>query len=274
VLDPARFVADVAKHRVTHTYAVPFEMAKVVERVEQRGERLPSHLRTIVLGSAPITRPFLRRLRAIVSPETDVWCAYAMSEMLPVSTVESREKLAWDDEGDLVGRPIPGARVSVGDDGELSVAGPNLQRAYLGREPTEWHATGDLARVDDDGRIVLLGRKKDMIIRGHHNVYPSLYEDRIASIEGVSRCAFVGLETSDHADERIVLVVEPNAGKAAEEVRAAVERALRDGSCAIDSYALPDRVVAFPLPFGGRSNKLDRTKLRELVLARGGIDAQ
>ena len=272
--DPRRFVADVERLGVTHTYGVPFEVARVVDELEKNRKRLPDSLRVMILGSAPIHRSFLGRLRSVIGEDTDVHCAYAMTEMLPVSVVESREKLAYEGGGDLVGRPVKGAFVAVAEDGELHVTGENLCRGYLGKLGTAWHGSGDLARVDDDGRIVLLGRKKDMIIRGHHNLYPSLYEDKITALPGVSRCAFLGIDTEDHADERVVLAVEPLPGRDPEAVRLAVLRAIDDGSAGLDTFAKPDHVVACAMPHGGRSNKLDRVRLRSEIaekLAHGRL---
>ena len=100
--------------------------------------------------------------------------------MAPVASVDMMEKLAWQGEGDLVGAPLPGSRARIGEDGELYVAGDQLCDRYLGSKSLTEVATGDLARLDDDGRIVLLGRVKDMIIRGRFNIYPALYEGKIA----------------------------------------------------------------------------------------------
>lgn len=265
--DALRFIKDVARYRVTHIYAIPFELLAVVAHLERSGGQLPAHVRAIILGSAPVRPAFLTRLRAVCAPATDVWCAYGMSEMFPITLVESREKLAFDGEGDLVGPPVAGAHVEVAEDGELWVSGPNLFAGYAGQPPLTRLATGDLARQDADGRVVLLGRKKDMIIRGRHNIYPALYEDTIARIPGVQNCALVGLATPDQADERLVLAVEPQAGVDAAELRRRVERALADGSCPIDAMARPDRVVVCTLPRTGRSHKIDRRRLAEQVAA-------
>jgi len=263
-----RVLMDLAFHRVTHLSAVPFELAAVVATLERTGARLPDHLRAVVLGSAPVLPAFLVRLRAVCGAATDVWCAYGMSEMFPVALVESREKLAYVGEGDLVGHAVDGAHASLAADGELVVSGPHLFAGYAGLPATPTHASGDLARIDPDGRIVLLGRKKDMIIRGHHNIYPALYEDSVAAVAGVEACAFVGLPQPDQTDERVVLAIEPRAGENAEALRRRVVHALADGPQAIDRFALPDHVLVCRLPRSGRSHKIDRARL-----ARWAADA-
>src|SRR5260221_9806706 len=103
-----------------------------------------------------------------------------MPEMVPVERVNVHEKLARPDGGDLVGAPFAGVQARLAADGELLLSGPHLCAGYVGQPSVTEHATGDLAAIDEHGRIVLLGRKKDMIIRAHQNVYPGLYEPTIA----------------------------------------------------------------------------------------------
>jgi acyl-CoA synthetase (AMP-forming)/AMP-acid ligase II len=172
------------------------------------------------------------------------------------------EKLAWEGEGDLVGAPLPGARVRIGEGNELFVAGDWLCGRYLGKEPLMEVATGDLARLDDDGRVVLLGRAKDMIIRGHYNIYPALYEGKIAEIPGVARCALIGVWDERAGDERVVLVLEPAADVTdPAQLTRRVELALR-ADALVDTLALPDEIVVMPLPESGRTHKIDRNTLR------------
>jgi acyl-CoA synthetase (AMP-forming)/AMP-acid ligase II len=175
------------------------------------------------------------------------------------------EKLAWPGDGDLVGAPLPGALVRIDKGGELYVAGDRLCGRYLGGEPLTEVATGDLARFDDAGRIVLLGRSKDMIIRGRYNIYPALYEEKIAEIAGVARCALIGVWDERLGDEHIVLVVEPTAAEPdANRLRRRVDRALR-ADALIDGLALPDEVVVMPLTESGRAHKVDRDALRQKI---------
>jgi len=143
--------------------------------------------------------------------------------------------------------------VRVADVGELFLSGPNLCKGYLGDPDHTELATGDLARVDD-GRLVLLGRKKDMLIRGKFNLYPGLYEPAITALEGVREAAIVGVPDPETGDEEVVLAV---VGTIPEP---ALRRRLRE---ILDAEALPDRIVYLPeLPFSGRGRKLDRGVLR------------
>jgi acyl-CoA synthetase (AMP-forming)/AMP-acid ligase II len=107
-----------------------------------------------------------------------------------------------------------------------------------------------------------------MIIRGYHNIYPSLYEEHILSIPGVENCALVGIPSNDEADERVVLAIEPRVGEDAKRLHARVAKALRDGTCPIDAFAQPDRIVVCNVPHSGRAFKLDRRLLAEMVSAQ------
>jgi acyl-CoA synthetase (AMP-forming)/AMP-acid ligase II len=107
-----------------------------------------------------------------------------------------------------------------------------------------------------------------MIIRGHHNIYPALHEPVVECLAGVRRCAMVGVFDERRADERVVLVVEPEEGVDGDRLRHEVERALRDGPSRIDDAATPDLIIAMSLPVTGRSQKVDKDALRALARER------
>ncbi len=250
------------RRRATHAFFVPSDLHRLVTYCEQHSRSFPNSLRQIALGSGPVDRALLARLRPHLPQATRVRSIYGLTEMAPVACVDMTEKLAWRGNGDLAGAPLPGVRVRIGEGDELYVGGGWLCDRYLGGEPLTEVATGDLARLDDDGRIVLLGRKKDMIIRGAYNIYPSLYEGKIAEIPGVARCALVGVWDERVGDERVVLALEPTAAETnPARLKRRVEQALR-ANALIDTLALPDEIVVTPLPEAGRTHKLDRNALR------------
>ena len=199
------------------------------------------------------------------SEDDRVYSAYAMTEMLPVSFVEMGDKLAYEGSGDLVGAPCPGVQLRIAGDGEVMASGPNLCKGYLAGPALSELATGDLGRIDPDGRLVLLGRKKDMIIRGAYNIYPGLIEDAIAGISGVRRCALVGVYDENRADEVVVLAFEPEDGFGAHDVQSRIQREISSGPHRIDIQARPDHIVAVGIPLSGRSHKVDKGALREVV---------
>lgn len=261
---PARTLAHLAEHAATHTFLVPSAFDALCAAALAAGQQLPATLRMVLLGSAPVTPSLLARCRPALAPGTQVYSAYAMTEILPVAAVSLEEKLAYEGGGDLVGTPLPGVQARIDPDDELVLAGPNLCLGYLGGPALTEHRTGDLARLDDQGRIVLAGRAKEMILRRGHNVYPILLEGPIGAIPGVRACALVGLPTADGTDERIVLVIEPE-DSAPPDLVARVAAALRAGPHSLDPAELPDAIVTATLPRAGRSRKIDRRAAASLA---------
>lgn len=267
-ITPEKFLRDVEKHGVTHALLLPVEAWKIALHCERTGRRLPTTLRHLFLLSAPITSTVLERVHSLGSEDMKISCAYAMTEMVPVAWIDSREKLSWSGDGDVVGLPVPGVEARIVDE-ELELRGPNTFLGYVGMDRVDWHRTGDNARFDDEGRIVLMGRAKDMLIRDDFNLYPGLYEPTISRIDGIGACAIVGVPDPQTGDERVLLYVEPDPavrGLTGAELRKRVERAIRSGDTRIDVKALPDEIrVVEALPRSGRSHKIDRTALRALA---------
>jgi acyl-CoA synthetase (AMP-forming)/AMP-acid ligase II len=267
---PADFARGLRDRGATHTFCVPVRLDEVLDALRAEGAALPDHLRHVLLGAAPAPAGVLRRaVRA--APGAEVLSVYAMTEILPVAIASAGEKLAHTGsggEGDLLGSPLPGIGAKPAEDGELLLSGPNLCLGYLGDPPLTELPTGDLVRLDDSGRLVLMGRKKDMLIRGKFNLYPGLYEPAIAALDGVAEAAIVGLPDPRTGDEEVVLAVVGARPGAAADSRLAVRlgRALPG---VIDADALPDRIaVLAELPRSGRGRKVDRDRLRELLRAR------
>ena len=299
-IDPLRFAAELGSapgHKAaTHVFLVPSQLAPILDAVEAGRLAWPDTLRTVMLGAAPVLAPFLQRAAGLL-PGVRFHCIYGMTEVLPIAIAGGHEKLEFASgrtagfrtpdgagEGDYLGTPLPGVHVRVADDHELIVSGPNMCLGYLGEGTMDEHATGDLVRLDPgraydgsngpgpagpaaDGtpRLVLLGRKKDMIIRGKTNIYPGLYEPVIAGIEGVGQAVMVGVPDGI-GDEAVWLAVEPQRGRNQE----ALLRTLRSElPKLIDESALPDQIEIMPkLPVSGRHRKPDRMALRALFAER------
>jgi acyl-CoA synthetase (AMP-forming)/AMP-acid ligase II len=249
---PAGFARLMRERGATHTFCVPVHLAEILDVAPE----MPPTVRYVLLGAAPAPAPILCRAIA-AAPSAEVLSVYAMTEILPVAIASAKEKLAHTASGDFLGAPLPGVGARLAEDGELLLSGPNLCRGYLGAAPITELPTGDLARMDDD-RLVLMGRKKDMLIRGKFNLYPGLYEPSIAALPDVAEAAIVGVPDPRTGDEEVVLaVVGPP------ELATSLRRALPD---VIDHDALPDRIVVLDeLPRSGRTSKLDRDRLRAMV---------
>lgn len=267
------------------TFLVPADVSALLDAVEA-GTVPARAAATVLVGGAPVTRALLERATRLV-PTTRWVGIYGMTECLPVASVEAGAKLAHAGDGDLVGMPVSGVDVRVeapstddaeGDGredgaGELVVSGPALMLGLLGTDgtvtPVTEHRTGDLARLEADGSLVLLGRTRDMIIRGTVNIYPGLFEPRLAAIPGVGEAVLVGLPRAD-GDEEVALVLVPTSSAARPEqltclhpLADAVRRELED---VLDHGALPDVVLVAPaVPVAGRGRKPDRIALASAV---------
>jgi len=154
-----------------------------------------------------------------------------------------------------VGPPLPGVSARVVDDsgkevpagnvGELQVRGDNVFPGYWNKpEATKesftddgWFVTGDLARIEPDGYVAIVGRAKDMIISGGYNVYPKEIERRIDDISGVAESAVIGVPHADFG-EAVTAVVVRDAGQT-EPSEQSILTALRE---VLANYKVPKRV--------------------------------
>ncbi|MFJ9946294.1 class I adenylate-forming enzyme family protein [Kitasatospora sp. NPDC091207] len=202
-------------------------------------------------GSAPADAALLRRVKQAGADQA--WGVYALTELFPAAAVEEAEKSAHTGPGDLVGAPLPGVRTGLTPEGELLLAGPGARHRYLGDEPDPWVRTGDRATLGPDGRIVLAGRLKDMVLRRAENIYPGLYEPAL-HLPDVELAVLVGVPAPDApGDERLVALVQPRPGADPRRLRAALRGPLdRMGG------ARPDAVLFGAVPLAGRSRKPDR----------------
>jgi acyl-CoA synthetase (AMP-forming)/AMP-acid ligase II len=212
------------------------------------------------MGGAPIPPSLVQRVIDVLGDQVVIPCIYGMTEILPVAFCEGRQKFLQT-EGDLLGRPLSGVKYRFTDDFEVQGAG--LMKNYLGREAAPWHPTGDLARSDDQGNLIMLARKKNMLIRGNMNIYPSLYEPGLTTLPGVADAVIVGVP-DEYSDDQIVLFILPSTlGKDYKGLKALV---LNELPSHVDRDALPDAVIVLDkLPVTGRGQKRDMAKLKELA---------
>jgi o-succinylbenzoate---CoA ligase len=141
---------------VTLASLVPTQLARLLDAGASAGPRL----RAILLGGAGADRGLLMRAREAGWP---VAPTYGLSEACSQVTV------AEIGDVDTCGRALPGTRVTTAGDGEILVEGPTVAGGGVLR-------TGDLGRLDDRGRLVVVGRKGDTIVTGAENVAPAEVE--------------------------------------------------------------------------------------------------
>ena len=260
-----KLLIQLRKYRITKLFGIPYEFQQIIDECRKTNRKLPSDLRAITLGAAPVYAAFLERFQEILPESTNAYSVYGMSEILPVASVDLHEKVQFEGEGDLLGRVLPGVTVRITDEGEIAVSGISLFDHYLGMEATSEHLSGDLGKYLPDGRLVLLGRKKDMIIKGHHNIYPTIFEPVIRKIDGVKNCALVGMYDHAKQNERVILVIETVSSVNEKKFREFLIKELANGAQSIDMYAQPDSIVFMQIPVSGRSCKVDRVLLSQKI---------
>ena len=262
VSNPGSRIREIEEMRITLMFCPPSEFLPLVSHCEKEKRKLPSSLRRVFFGSAPVHTSFLRRFFAVADPGLDAVCLYGMTELLVCAFIRGREKLEGKNmEGDLLGQVWPDVECKIHDDGEIMLKSPQLFERYLhedGRK--EFHSSGDTGYLDESNNLVLTGRKKDMIIRKNFNIYPAIYETIIRNNEGVLDCALVGVYNNAIEDEEVYLVIE-GTGVRIQKIRQNLEY----GSLAIPREAWPDKIVQMEVPRNGRHRKIDKDKLRNLL---------
>jgi long-chain acyl-CoA synthetase len=198
--------------------AVPTIFNRLAELADVRPPRR-SGLRFCVSGGASLPVEVLRRFEERF--HTTIYEGYGLTECSPVCV---ENPFGRQTRPGSIGFPIPGfeARivtdhdedVSIGAVGELIIRGPGVMKGYLNQpEPTAetlrggWLHTADLARMDEDGYIYIVDRKKEMIIRGGYNVYPREIEETLYTHPDVVEAAVVGVPDPDLGEEVTAVVV-------------------------------------------------------------------
>jgi len=260
---PKSILSDLRKYNASIIFGPPGEVLPIVEYCRQHDLKIPHQIGHIYLGSAPVYSSFLKKLEAVLPPSTVITCIYGMTEILPIAVVDGRQKAGTKLTGDLIGEPVGQIKATIMADGELVVSGTHMCMQYLGEKKShaEIH-TGDTVRLEGK-QIVMIGRKKDMILRGDYNIYPALYEPIIEAIPGVRACAMVGIYDHNRADEQIAVAVEVDGSR--ELTKAYIEKRLRSGSYSIDTHAFPDKIVFMKLPRSGRQLKVNKIAIKQLI---------
>lgn len=252
----------IEKNNISILFGPPSDYLNLMEYCKSVGRKLPACLQHIILGSAPVHVSFLKDLVQFIKDDTRITMMYGMTEHLVTTTVDGREKINYDCNGDLLGKPVPGVNIKIAEDGEIMIQSSQLYKRYLHlKKSNEWYATGDIGHMDENGMLILLGRKKDMIIRKNFNLYPALYEPTIKSIPGIKEAVLIGKYLDNIADEKIYLFTESE-----EELnKSKIMSQLAHGEYKIDRDALPDEILFTKIPRKGRQQKIDRESIRESI---------
>lgn len=208
--DALECLQTIQQWRCTFFPAVPTMLQKILYDPRVSDFDLSS-VRRLLVGAAPVPAPLLERIYRIIGNATVVMTGYGLTEATALVSLEHVELGA---DGRLrrpmsVGRPLPGMEMKVVDHdggelppgkvGEIWIRGPNVMKGYY-KKPEDtaqavidgWLRTGDLAKTDAEGYFYIVDRKKDLIIRGGQNVYPSDIEAVLYAHPAVAEVAVVG----------------------------------------------------------------------------------
>jgi fatty-acyl-CoA synthase len=270
--DAAAGLEIVERERVSVYHGVPTNFIVALEE-PTRAERDLSSLRTGIVAGAPASDELVARIQRELLPGLRI--GYGMTE-----TSETVAVTRPDDPGakarTTVGRPLPEVEVRIIDVdgsvlpvesvGEIAVRGPGRMQGYY-RQPGEtslvftqdgFFLTGDLGMIDEEGYLHILGRRKEMIIRGGFNVYPREVEDRLHAHPAVLDVAVVGLPDEILGEVTCACIV-PVEGAivTGEEIKDFCREVLAD-------YKVPDLVRfldSFPLTGSGKVRKVELARM-------------
>ena len=253
-----------ARHGVTQMSLAPTMLAMLFDHPRWRPGALGA-TRVIGYGAAPMPLPMLERV--LTETEIGLSQGYGMTELSgnAVYLDAAQHRSAASDAPHLLGAagvPAGANEVRIADDGEILVRGPQVMAGYWNRPELTaetivdgWLHTGDIGRIDADGVLHVIDRKKDIIITGGENVASRQVEDALRSHPAVAAAAVIG-EPDERWGEAVVGVVVSAGADADEAELIAHVRAQLAG------YKTPKRirfVDALPL---NASGKVDKTQLR------------
>ncbi|MFC4242818.1 long-chain-fatty-acid--CoA ligase [Gryllotalpicola reticulitermitis] len=273
--DPDLVLAAHKKHPATFLPAVPPIIHRLLARAEEKKVSLQG-IRIGVSGGMPLDTTLIEKWESatggvlvegyglsetspilMINPLTDE--RHVGSIGIPVSSTVAK----------VVSRDDPETEVPVGEEGELTVRGPQLFRGYWKR-PDEtaavlrdgWFRTGDVAVMDERGFFSIVDRIKELIITGGFNVSPSEVEEAIIALDGVLDAAVVGLP-DPHSGEKVVAAVVTEPGAAFD--AAAMRQTLREK---LTPYKVPREIVQLDELPRNLIGKVLRKKVKEQLQQR------
>jgi fatty-acyl-CoA synthase len=274
--EPGATLAAVATERCTSLYGVPTMFIAMLGADDFDSYDLQS-LRTGIMAGSPCPVEVMKRVIERMHM-SEVGIAYGMTETSPVST-----QTAFDDPIEKrvgsVGRvhprveikvvdPSTGGVVGRGASGELCTRGYSVmsgywndpERTHEAIDADGWMHTGDLATMDEDGYVNIVGRIKDMVIRGGENVYPREIEEFLYSHPEIADVQVIGVPDERYGEELMAwIIARPGSAIDRDQVREFCEGR-------IAHYKIPRYVKLvdeFPMTVTG---KVQKFKMRELAI--------
>ncbi|MGO8882113.1 MAG: long-chain-fatty-acid--CoA ligase [Streptosporangiaceae bacterium] len=210
--DAGKALDIIGRDRVTIFEGVPTMYAAMLHHRDAAAADTAS-LRTCISGGAAMPLEIMRGFEQAFG--CMILEAYGLSETSPVASFNHPD---LERKAGSIGTPMEGTQMRVagadgsalaaGQVGELTIRGHNVMKGYWGKPedtveaiPDGWFRTGDLARVDEDGYFFIVGRQKDLIIRGGYNVYPREIEEVLHEHHAVAEVAVIGIPHTELGEE-------------------------------------------------------------------------
>jgi fatty-acyl-CoA synthase len=286
VFEPGSTLAAVQQERCTALYGVPTMFVAELQHADFAGFDLSS-LRTGIMAGSPCPIEVMRRVVSDMNM-AEVSIAYGMTETSPVS-FQSSPHDSIDKRVTTVGRIHPhveakvvdeaGRTVPVGSDGEICTRGYLVMAGYWDDEERTreaiddegWMHTGDLGRMDEEGFLNIVGRVKDMVIRGGENLFPKEIEDFLYRHPKIQAVQVFGIPDEKFGEELCAwIMLKPDESANDAEIRAFCEDQIAHFKIPrhirfVDE--LPLTVTGKPQKFKMREAMIEELKLRELKTA-------
>lgn len=280
--DPAAVLRTVQAERCTALYGVPTMFIAALDHPDFAGTDL-STLRTGIMAGSPCPIEVMKRVQRQMNMG-EVTIAYGMTETSPVST-QSAVDDPLERRVSTVGRVQPHLEIKIvdadghtvprGTVGEFCTRGYSVMQGYWNDadktaeaiDAEGWMHTGDLATMDDEGFVNIVGRLKDMVIRGGENVYPREVEEFYYRHPKVQDVQVVGVPDAKYGEVLCAcIVLKPGLRCTADELRAFAQGQ-------IAHYKVPayfEFVEALPMTITG---KIQKFVLREQMTKKLGLSA-
>ncbi|WP_448625085.1 class I adenylate-forming enzyme family protein [Geodermatophilus sp. URMC 64] len=221
--DPARYVADAQRYRVTSIGGAPPVFVALLQ-VPGIFDADLSSVRGISSGAAPLPVPLIEKLEALL-PGAVIGEGYGLTEVTMMATGNPSFRSGTRKAG-TVGVPIFDTEISIqplgggaplppGERGEVCIRGPQVMRGYAHRpeataeaiDADGWFHSGDVGILDQDGYLSIVDRTKDMLLYKGYNVFPRELEEILFSLPGVAGAAVVGRPDEEAGELPVAYVV-------------------------------------------------------------------